>query len=110
MPENPLWVNDQVAGKMGLKDGDRVTLVNQDGAQSRNSTVVKVTPGIRKDAVYLAHGFGSMNPALTVGHAQGIDDQALITRFGIDPETGTTGMRTNFVKVVKDGRILDMVV
>jgi len=108
MPENPLWINDLVAAKAGLKDGDRITMVNQDGVQSRTSTVLMVTPGIRPDTVYLAHGFGSMNPELTVGKDQGLDDQSLITRFGIDRETGATGMRTNFVKVVKDGRTLEL--
>ncbi|MBU0674295.1 MAG: molybdopterin-dependent oxidoreductase [Proteobacteria bacterium] len=101
MPENPVWLNDSVAAKQGLKDGDRVMLINQDGVKSRNSTILKVTPGIRADTVYLAHGYGAMNPELTVGKGQGIDDQGLITKFGIDPETGATGMRTNFVKVVK---------
>ena len=108
MPENPLWVNDRVAAKAGLKEGDRITLVNQDGVKSRTSTVLKVTPGIRPDTVYMAHGFGSMNPALSVGRDQGIDDQSLISKFGIDKETGATGMRTNFVKVVKDGKVLEM--
>ncbi len=106
MPENPLWINDTVAAKMGIKDGDRIMLVNQDGVRSRTSTVVKVTPGIRPDTVFLAHGYGSMNPELRVAHDQGIDDQSLITRFAIDKETGATGMRVNFVKIVKDGKVL----
>jgi thiosulfate reductase/polysulfide reductase chain A len=106
MPENPFWINDESAKAMGLKDGDRIALENQDGVRSRNTTVVKVTPGIRQDTVYLAHGFGSMNPALSVGHGQGIDDQALITKMVIDPETGATGMRNNFVRVIKDGKTI----
>ena len=101
MPENPVWVNDKMAEKLKLKDGDRVSLVNQDGVPSRNTTTVKVTPGIRDDAVYLYHGYGSMNPAMTVGHNKGIDDQCLITKLAVDPETGCHGMRNNFVKIVK---------
>ena len=101
MSENPVWVNDEVAKKLGLKDGDRVMLVNQDGVKSRTSTTVKVTPGIRKDAVYMYHGFGSMNPELSVGYNQGVDDQSLITKLAVDPETGCSGMRNNFVKLVK---------
>jgi len=104
MPINPLWLNDESAKKMGLKDGDSVMLVNQDGVKSRNSTVVKVTPGIRKDTVYLAHGYGTMNPAMTVGAGKGIDDQCLISKSAVDPETGAHGMRNNFVKIVKDGK------
>jgi len=103
MPENPVWVNEKVAKKLGLKDGDKVSLVNQDGVRSRTTTTVKVTPGIREDCVYMYHGFGSMNPAMSVGHNAGVDDQSLITKLAVDPETGASGMRNNFVKLVKAG-------
>jgi thiosulfate reductase/polysulfide reductase chain A len=108
MPENPVWINDKVAAKLGLKDGDRIMLENQDKVKSRNSSILKVTPGIRKDTIYLAHGYGSMNPELTAGHGKGIDDQGLITRFNIDKETGTTGLRNNFVRIIKDGKALNI--
>ena len=108
MPENPVWLNDESAKKMGLKDGDRIELVNQDGVKSRTSSVVKVTPGIRKDTVYMAHGYGTMNPAMTVAVGKGIDDQSLITKLAVDPETGAHGMRNNFVKFVKNGKVLSI--
>lgn len=100
---NPVWINDKLAAKLGLKEGDTVTLVNQDGVKSRTTTTVKVTPGIRQDCVYLYHGFGSMNPELTLGYNKGVDDQSLITKLAVDPETGAHGMRNNFVKLVKAG-------
>lgn len=99
--DSPVWVNDKVAAKLGLKDGDTISLVNQDGVKSRTTTTVKVTPGIREDAVYMYHGFGSMNPELTIGYNKGIDDTSLITKLAVDPETGCHGMRNNFVKLVK---------
>ncbi len=108
MPENPLWLNDESARKMGIKDGDRVYLENQDGVRSASSTVVKVTPGIRKDAIFIAHGFGTFNPAMTVGHGKGIDDNSLNTRAKVEPETGVGGMRINFVRLVKDGKVLNI--
>jgi thiosulfate reductase/polysulfide reductase chain A len=98
---NPVWVNDKVAARLGLKHGDTVSLENQDGVKSRTTTTVKVTPGIREDSVYMYHGFGSMSPELTVGRNKGVDSQSLITRTAIDPETGGNGMRNNFVKLVK---------
>lgn len=101
MPENPVWINDEMAKKLSLVSGDRVYCVNSEGVKSRNTTIVKVTPGIRKDCVYMAHGYGSMNPALSVGAGAGMDDQALITKLAVDPETGCHGMRNNFVKLVK---------
>jgi thiosulfate reductase/polysulfide reductase chain A len=108
MPNNPVWLNDEVAAKLGLKEGDTVGFINSEGVKSRTTTTVKVTPGIRKDAVYMYHGYGSANPLMTAGVGKGVDDQSLITKIAIDPETGCHGMRNNFVKLTKDGKTLDI--
>ena len=102
-PTNPVWVNDKVALRLGLKNGDTVRLVNQDGVESHTTTTVKVTPGIREDAVYLYHGYGTRNKEMTFSVDKGVDDTSLITKLAIDPETGAHGMRNNFVKLVKVG-------
>lgn len=99
--QSPIWVNDKVAAKLGLKNGDMVSLVNQDGFTSYTTTPVKVTPGIREDAVFVYHGFGTMNPLMTIGYKKGLDDNSMLTKIAVDPETGTHGMRNNFVKLVK---------
>jgi thiosulfate reductase/polysulfide reductase chain A len=49
-----------------------------------------------------------MNPELSVGVNKGVDDQSLITKKAVDPETGCHGMRNNFVKLIKDGRVLNI--
>jgi thiosulfate reductase/polysulfide reductase chain A len=49
-----------------------------------------------------------MNPALSIGGGKGIDDQNLISKLAVDPETGAHGMRNNFVKLIKDGKVLDI--
>ena len=108
MPENPVWLNEELAGKMGLKDGDIVSLVNQEGVKSRTTTTVKVTPGIRKDAVFMAHGYGTANPLMSVGVDAGIDDTSLMTKVTVDPETGAHGLRNNFVRFIKDGKTIDI--
>ena len=108
IPENPVWLNDKSAEKMGLKDGDRIALVNQDGVRSTTTTILKVTPGIRKDTVYMVHGYGTKNPAMTVAVDKGIDDQSLITKLAIDPETGASAMRNNFVRIVKDDKVISI--
>ena len=108
MPENPVWINDESARKMGIKDGDRIGLENQDGVRSATTSVALVTPGIRKDVIFLAHGYGTFNPAMTVGFGKGIDDQSMNTRTVIEAETGCCGMRVNFVKIVKDGKAIDI--
>lgn len=106
MPENALWINEKVAKQMGLKEGDRIGLINQDGVKSRTETVLLVTPGIREDAVFLPHGYGMKNPLLEVAANKGLDDQSLCTADCVDPHTGTHGIRSNFVKIIKDGKIL----
>ena len=108
MPENPVWINDESAAEMGLKDGDKVALVNEDGVISATTTSVKITPGIRKDAVFIAHGYGTINPLMSVGVGAGIDDTSLMTRITVDPETGAHGLRNTFVKFVKDGKVIDI--
>lgn len=108
MPVNPVWVNDDVANKLGLQDGDEVSLVNSEGVVSSATSIIKSTPGIRKDTIYIAHGYGSRNPMMTAGFKKGIDDQELITKLAVDPETGCHGMRNNFVKIVKNGKTLDI--
>ncbi len=107
-PEPMLWLNKEVAEKMGIKYGDRVVIVNQDGYRSANLVKVKVTPGIRPDTVYLPHGFGSRSPLLTKAYKQGVSDQFLITRYILDPFFGGSSHRTDFVKLIKDGKTLDI--
>jgi thiosulfate reductase/polysulfide reductase chain A len=99
--ENVVWVNTNAAKKLGLSDGDYVVLVNQDGAKS-NKIKVKVTERIRPDCVYMVHGFGSNSKYLKRAYLKGADDQGLITKYAIDPICGSTGMRVNFVKIVKE--------
>jgi len=109
MKTNPIWINDKVAAKLGLKDGHFISLVNDEGVESTGTSVVKVTPGIRKDTIYMAHGYGSRNPMMSIGYNKGIDDQELISKLAVDPETGAHGMRNNFVKIKrKDGTVQDI--
>ena len=108
IPVNPVWLNDELAAKMGLKDGDKIYLENQDGKRSKTPSILKVTPGIRKDVIFLYHGYGSYNPALSVGFGQGIDDNSLNTKTKVEPETGCCAMRINFVRIVKDGKAIDI--
>ncbi len=97
---NPVWINSEVAKELGIKDGDRVRLVNQDGVKS-NIGVAKVTQGIRKDCVYIVHGFGHKSPFLHLAYNKGISDNHLMTKYTTDPISGTQGLRVNFVKIEK---------
>jgi thiosulfate reductase/polysulfide reductase chain A len=99
-PENEVWVNDAVATGLGLAEGDRVWLENQDGARS-GPIRVKATPRIRADCVFVVHGFGHVAPGMTRAHGRGASDAALQTRYVLDAISGGAGMRVNFVKLVQ---------
>jgi thiosulfate reductase/polysulfide reductase chain A len=103
--ENAIWVNGAVAGKWGLRDGDRVYLQNQDGVRSSFSGPVKVTERIRPDAVYVVHGYGRKARRLRFAHGKGIDDNELITRYKTDPIMGGTGMNVNFVTFLRASEV-----
>jgi len=106
--ENELWLNDQVAARMGIKNGEGLFLENQDGIRSISAVKIKVTPGIRVDCLFLAHGFGSTSPFLSLAFNRGINDGALMTRTSPDPLTAVRGIRGNFVRFIKNGRSLDI--
>ncbi|MDI6801813.1 MAG: molybdopterin-dependent oxidoreductase [Thermodesulfovibrionales bacterium] len=99
--ENEAWVSAKRAKAMGLKNGEYVVLVNQDGVKS-NKIKLKATERIREDCVFIVHGFGNNSKDLKKAYKKGADDQGLITRYAVDPLMGGTGMRVNFVKIVKE--------
>ena len=106
--ENELWLNDRVAAIVKIQNGDRLFLENHDGIRSVSPVKIKVTPGIRVDCVFLAHGFGSNSPFLQLAFNRGIDDGSLMTRSSPDPTTGVRGIRGNFVRFIKEGKALDL--
>ncbi|MCE5333925.1 MAG: molybdopterin-dependent oxidoreductase [Desulfobacteraceae bacterium] len=99
--ENEVWINAKKAAELGVRNGEYVVLVNQDGVRS-NRVRARVTQRIRSDCVYMVHGFCSSSADLRNAYRKGADDQGLITRYAIDPICGTTGMRVNFVQVVRE--------
>jgi len=106
-PENEVWVNADAARSLPgfagpLRSGDRVMLVNQDGARS-GPVRAKVTERIRGDCVYLVHGWGQTARRLRYAWGRGASDAALITRYRTDPIMGGTGMNVNFVRLEPAG-------
>ncbi len=100
--ENTLWVHPKTAKEWDLKTGDKVWLQNHQGKTSNFSIKVRVTERIRHDSVYMAHGFGRTDERLTRGFGVGVSDTELISDIKIDKETGSTGMRSNFVTFLKE--------
>jgi thiosulfate reductase/polysulfide reductase chain A len=96
--ENEVWINADVARRLGLSSGDRVRLRNQDGVLS-SEIRVKATERIRGDCVYLVHGFGHTARGLRSTFGKGASDAELVTRYVVDPLMGGTGMNVNFVSI-----------
>ena len=94
--ENEVWINPKVAKNWGIKHGQYIVLVNQDGVAS-NKIRAKVTERIRYDCVYMVHGFGHRDQRMKRCYLKGASDAELITRVKLDPIMGGTGMRVNFV-------------
>jgi thiosulfate reductase/polysulfide reductase chain A len=101
MDENEVWVNADVAARVGLATGDRVRLRNQDGVLS-TPVRVKATQAIRPDCVYMVHGFGHTSKSLRRALGRGASDAQLVTRYETDPLMGGTGMNVNFVTLEQE--------
>jgi len=105
---NELWINDKTAAMMQLLDGEKVYLENQDGLRSFFPVRLKITAGIRVDCVYMVHGFGCFSSRQHRAFGRGVGDSFLLSRSRKDPVTGQGGLRNNFVRLLKNGKILDI--
>ncbi len=108
MPENELWLNEDIARRMAVRDGDRLFLENQDGIRTFKPVLIKVTPGIRPDCVYLVHGFGQRSHLLQQGFDRGVSDSYLTSRTNKDSISAGAALRTNYVRFVRNGHPLQM--
>jgi thiosulfate reductase/polysulfide reductase chain A len=107
-PENEVWLNADAAKSLPgfevqpLANGDKVVLVNQDGARS-TPVRVKLTERIRGDCVYMVHGWGQTAKKQRYAFGRGASDAQLTTRYKVDPIMGGTGMNVNFVRIERAG-------
>ena len=99
-PSNSVWLNAGEAARLGFKPGDYAYLINQDGVRE-GPVRVKITQRIRKDAVYITHGFGHKAKGMTLANGRGASDSYLQTRYTLDRISGGAGLRNNFVKLEK---------
>jgi thiosulfate reductase/polysulfide reductase chain A len=97
-PTNALWIHPEVAAKLGVQDGRMVEVRNRRGKGS-GPLPARVTQRVDIDVVYMTHGHGHQAPGLTRAHGWGGDDSAVIEDYAVDPISGSTGMRTEFVTV-----------
>ena len=96
-PSNELWIHPAQADRLGIRDGDGVT-VRAGGAQQLG--LAKVTEDILQGTVFTYHGWGRISPGLTRVKGKGIGLNALIPATTC-PISGSLVMRDSFVEVVK---------
>jgi len=108
--EPKLWVHPKVARIYDISNDQEVWLKNTKDKISSFSIKVRVTERIRHDSVFLPHGFGNKGRINIDGeilemsrtYGRGISDAELISNIEIDPETGGTGLRNNFVTILTE--------
>ncbi len=98
MPENAIWINTEKARTLGIASGDEVLVSNRTGGQVRIKA--QVTPGIRPDCVYFAHGYGSLSKGKPLVYGKGAT-QAAILESHFEPVSGNACMHETIVEIRK---------
>ncbi len=100
MPENELWIHTAEAEKLGIADGEYVTV----GSNGHSGKIkAYVTDFIHPEAVFMVHGFGHTLPVESRAKGCGVADNELMSK-GIenyDKAGGAIAMQEHFVKVSK---------
>jgi thiosulfate reductase/polysulfide reductase chain A len=86
------------AHALGLEP-DQPVMVSNDRGDSTGPLPLKITERMPDGSVYMVHGFGHDARGLTRAYRKGGNDAAVIRDYALDRIGGTTGMRTQFVKV-----------
>ncbi len=97
-PTNNLWMHPDLAKQLGIEEGRCVLIENADGATSGHLQA-RITSRVMPGTVYMIHGFGHTSKELTRTYGMGGADSEVIERYAVDPISGATGMRTEFVKI-----------
>lgn len=99
--ENEVWLNDKVCEELGIKDKQKVVLVNTEGVRS-NPVKLKKTRRIRPDCVFMVHGFGRKQKQLEFAYNKGASDTDLMTTDKADPLIGSKALNITFVKIEQE--------
>ncbi len=68
VPENALWIHPGPAGRMGIKQGDRVEV---ESAVGKGTLKAHITQETRPDTVYMDSGFGALSRGLSNIYGKG---------------------------------------
>jgi len=98
MRENVLWIHPEPAAKRGIQEGDVVKVTDRKGRTGKIKA--KVTVRIRKDTIFMVHGFGHWDERMTTAKGQGAADSNLAS-YEVEPHIGSMSMGLSLVKVEK---------
>jgi thiosulfate reductase/polysulfide reductase chain A len=93
--ENVLWINENKAGDLGIKDGDTVEVSSHVGSGKMKA---KVTDMIHPEAVFMLHGFGHQAKSATRSYNKGLSDAVLQENL-TDIIGGSPALHDTFVTV-----------
>lgn len=101
--EPRIWLNSDVAARMGIANGDWVEVSSKVG---KANIRLLATEGIRPDCVYLTPGYGHLSKGLTTAFGVGASDSALHETY-TDPISGGQALTQTFVTLrkVADGPV-----
>jgi thiosulfate reductase/polysulfide reductase chain A len=93
--ENVLWINEDKASELGIKDGDTVEVSSSVGS---GKIKAKVTDLIHPEAVFMLHGFGHEAKSATRSYKKGLSDAVLQENI-TDKIGGSPALHDTFVTV-----------
>jgi len=97
-PGNCLWINPRCAAALGIKNGAPVMVENSHGDRT-GPMPAKLTERMQEKTVYMIHGFGHRSKQMRLACCSGGSDTDVIDNYAVDPITGGTGMRVQYVRI-----------
>ena len=98
--DTPIWIHPKDAKKLGLKDGDKVTMSSKKTGYTSHPEVIKITKRIKEGNLFIHHGFGHITKAWSRGYNKGLSEQYFISD-GVDPISGAGAFHNGFVTIKK---------
>jgi len=98
--DTPIWIHPDDAKRLGLKAGDRVSLVNPRNGYRSHPEPLKITKRIKAGSLFVHHGFGHTTKAWSRGYNRGTSENYFISD-GIDPISGAAAFHNGFVQIEK---------
>lgn len=98
MAENELWLHPDSAAERNISSGDAVRVTDRQGRHGELKA--KVTPRIRRDTVFMAHGFGHFDSRMSTAKNRGAADSNLVSADQ-DSRIGSVAMGRSLVRVEK---------